>query len=797
MPPHFPYHLIFPLFVLFSAGLRLCGDEYANIKYRTQDIAQIQASFKSNLRQLEVKMEAMEKKLYQNIEFKPLPRKILYQPKDFNLRDLNRSKFPVSRSIYNRNSSAHPLSPSKPRFSSSLPKRELSNPFSGNSVLSTGPNLSTQSVFSDYNRTQSFVPLSPNNKTVFIPEPLVLDSISPISKEPSISLPQVDLPFPSQDQLGPSKYSENEPSKPMLIPRSEISTETVVTERPIATTPAPPELFLYTYPVQSLTINYGGDSQGLPNLGPISQTALKGEKGNLISLKPLLSGDRNSPVVEFTAQNFRELSQLILHYLKGKGLEGMVAMVDPKDIDPFTGKDLRVGGDHSLEFVVWVARVDDVRLDYSSKIKINRDLRKIERQISDQMNRMNILGQPLRTSFKQSIKRLNRHPSKSARLLLLPAARPGEVDAVVEVREQKNLAFSLGASNSGSPTTGEWLINGTVQAHELTRNDDPADFSWVISDSGERYGFSGGYLIPLVQPGVLDLSLRSTYSEYDGTSFAVTAFEFEGSSWMADLALRGSPLSWESNSHTFSYELGLGYERAKAYNSIFQENAQIDFLVPRLGIYHKHEGGVVRSLSSLLLRTNLNAIPVPQRELFGGLDVEDRVPSIHFSHASLVNLGKLGGDGAPSFDPGNRHSLLVQFRASASLSGERMLPSMQSILGGASGVRGYPEACVAGDQAFLFSLEYQWKFFSSGAWGLTLAPFLDYGKTYIHDLMPHEAENTLASWGIGLGMVLPGGGTARLDFAKPLEEVVNGSGDIREGTTGDDYRVHASTQWKF
>ena len=118
------------------------------------------------------------------------------------------------------------------------------------------------------------------------------------------------------------------------------------------------------------------------------------------------------------------------------------------------------------------------------------------------------------------------------------------MDAVVEVREQKNLAFSLGASNSGSPTTGEWLINGMAQTHELTHNDDPADFSWVISDTGERYGFSGGYMIPLVQPGVLDLSLRSTYTEYGG-QFACDSLEFEGSSWAADLTLRGSPLGWE------------------------------------------------------------------------------------------------------------------------------------------------------------------------------------------------------------------------------------------------------------
>lgn len=751
-------------FTLLGLIIDLDASEWNQNYYRAKNVEQLQSSFKKNLSQAQADMKALEERLYENIKIKPLSLGYKYRPKKFPKTDFNQS------------SSYQPLFPAK-------------------SLLAV-PGQRT-----DYPRSRSFSP----RPLDLLPGPGISPPPFPQSKTQS---PVLELATDGgkhqakEKKAGPSLTPRAPPASPIPVtpPRDPYLLPTIVLPRvelpsfPPANSPGP---YTISYPVQSLRITYGGDPQGLPGLEPLSRANLLLGDGIQVSIGSLLYADYADPLYEFTPQNLRELSQLIIHYLKEKGLEGMVALVEPGDVDPFTGRDLRKEGDHSLDFMIWVSRVDDVRLDYDSNLQHTRNLWNLKKQISRQMNREGVLGQPLRTSFKQSIKRLNRHPSKSARLLLLPAARPGEVDAVVEVREQKNLSFSLGASNSGSPTTGEWLINGTVQAHELTRNDDPADFSWVISDSGERYGFSGGYLIPLVQPGVLDLSLRSTYSEYDGTSFAVTAFEFEGSSWMADLALRGSPLSWESNSHTFSYELGLGYERAKAYNSIFQENAQIDFLVPRLGIYHKHEGGVVRSLSSLLLRTNLNAIPVPQRELFGGLDVEDRVPSIHFSHASLVNLGKLGGDGAPSFDPGNRHSLLVQFRASASLSGERMLPSMQSILGGASGVRGYPEACVAGDQAFLFSLEYQWKFFSSGAWGLTLAPFLDYGKTYIHDLMPHEAENTLASWGIGLGMDLPGGGTARLDFAKPLEEVVNGSGDIREGTSRDDYRVHASTQWKF
>ena len=41
------------------------------------------------------------------------------------------------------------------------------------------------------------------------------------------------------------------------------------------------------------------------------------------------------------------------------------------------------------------------------------------------------------------------------------------------------------------------------------------------------------------------------------------------------------------------------------------------------------------------------------------------------------------------------------------------------------------------------------------------------------------------------------GGYLRLDYATPLNEVVNGFGEIRRGTQSGDHRIHASTQWIF
>ena len=396
---------------------------------------------------------------------------------------------------------------------------------------------------------------------------------------------------------------------------------------------------------------------------------------------------------------------------------------------------------------------------------------------------------------------MGRNPGKSARLLLLPSDKPGLVEGVVEIKAQKRTQFSLGVANNGSPTTGEWLWNGQFRLHELSRSDDPLDLSFTVSETGERFGVGLGYRVPLVQPGILDLSVRGNYGEYDGSSFALTPIHFEGSSMSADLALHGNPLSWESEKGSLGYQIGFNYERVKARNSIFQENAEGTFLTPRISLFRERKGRIIRSLASVTLKSNVGSFPVHQREFMGGFQVDEKVPVLSITHQSMINLSKLFNNTADPYANLDGHSLWLKFKLAGALTNNRMLPQRQWLLGGTVGVRGYPEAIVAGDRGFLFSMEYRWKLFSLGSspkkrFSLSVAPFFDYGQSFVKDPFFYESDQTLIGLGCGLLSELPGGGRARLDFAKPLKKVETGTG-IREGTKSDDYRIHASTQWTF
>tara|TARA_B110000008_G_C16969346_1_gene563284 strand:- start:17 stop:1915 length:1899 start_codon:yes stop_codon:yes gene_type:complete len=580
-------------------------------------------------------------------------------------------------------------------------------------------------------------------------------------------------------------------------PSSDPRTETIPT-----LPPKPAENIPEEYSVMPLVISYGGDSQGLPPLNELKKIRFPhSRKGGLIDLGGLMNPSTGMNPFLLSTEELREISQICIHYLKESGLEGMVAMVNPSQIDPSTGADLRSPGETVLEIKIWVARINTVHLAYSGSGDENKTRQKLENVLAGQMWKQRVLGQPLTEKFKKTVKRLGRSPSKSSRLLLLPGNRPGEVEGVVEIKEQKLTQTSLGVANNGSPTTGEWLWNGQFRLHELSRSDDPLDLSFTVSETGERFGVGLGYRVPLVQPGILDLSVRGNYGEYDGSSFALTPIHFEGSSMSADLALHGNPLSWESEKGSLGYQIGFNYERVKARNSIFQENAEGTFLTPRISLFRERKGRIIRSLASVTLKSNLGSIPVHQREFMGGFQVDEKVPVFSLAHQSMINLSKLFNRSGDPYANLDRHSLWLKFKLAGALTNNRMLPQRQWLLGGTVGVRGYPEAIVAGDRGFLFSMEYRWKLFSLGSspkkrFSLSVAPFFDYGQSFIKDPFFYESDQTLIGLGCGLLSELPGGGRARLDFAKPLKEVVTGTG-IREGTQGDDYRIHASTQWTF
>ncbi|MCA9307371.1 MAG: hypothetical protein KDA16_12615, partial [Phycisphaerales bacterium] len=168
----------------------------------------------------------------------------------------------------------------------------------------------------------------------------------------------------------------------------------------------------------------------------------------------------------------------------------------------------------------------------------------------------------------------------------------------------------------------------------------------------------------------------------------------------------------------------------------------------------------------------------------------------------------------PSLDesPGLAHEIALTAQAQIAF-GNRLVPNFQQTAGGLYTVRGYPEAVVAGDNAFIASAEYRYhlprglsssvqpsEFFGNPFrfrpqypygpvdWDLIFKGFVDFGRVTHEDRQSFEEDATLVSVGIGAELALSRTLNVRVDWGVALHEIEDALGrtEVDEG----DSEVH-------
>ena len=227
-------------------------------------------------------------------------------------------------------------------------------------------------------------------------------------------------------------------------------------------------------------------------------------------------------------------------------------------------------------------------------------------------------------------------------------------------------------------------------------------------------------------------------------------------------------------------------------------------LTPRMVLHLDTKGSYLRTMTKIQIRRNVLNIPELDRSLLGGVGVVDQSTRLKINHLESLKIGKWMRENLNANLPAywERHHLISKLSADLGLEDERHLPQHQFISGGTGSVRGYPESPIAGDHGYHISVEYRIPFASGdagpelGKVSSTLIPFMDWAETFVANPLSYESDRSILGGGIGLEMKFSKGLQARLDFAKPLREIKNGS-TILEGTRSSDERVHALMVWEF
>ena len=338
-----------------------------------------------------------------------------------------------------------------------------------------------------------------------------------------------------------------------------------------------------------------------------------------------------------------------------------------------------------------------------------------------------IKGQPL----ARAVHLLGDLPGITVDPVLMPGQAVGTGDLAIAVNEAEQYAASLGVDNHGNRYTGTWRTHGTASINRLLTLGDTLDLSVLLTEESLWYG-SLGYSLPLTNTG-----LRG-YTRYTHTHYQLGE-EFK------DLGATGTARIGT---------LGLEYPLIRSERT----NLYLD-----LAYNHKRLEDTPAELFATTEKSSdtlVGSLRFDHRDgLFGGgltwADVDITAGDLSLDQ-TLMMADRVTAKTAGSFSKLNLELARIQrlntaFTLYGRLSGQWTHDNLDSSegmsLGGANGVRAYPEGEAFGDRGWLGQLElrYQYKqvqpylFYDAGVIELNARPWAS-----------GDNQRTLAGAGVGL-----------------------------------------------
>lgn len=352
---------------------------------------------------------------------------------------------------------------------------------------------------------------------------------------------------------------------------------------------------------------------------------------------------------------------------------------------------------------------------------------------------------------------------------LSPGAAVGATDLLVDLTTGRRVTGNVEADNGGNRYTGIYRFGGTINFNNPTGFGDQISLRLLASTEGLAYGHAA-YQAPV---GDGTLGVAYTHLQYE------LGQEFSG-------------LDAQGDADIFSAFGSYPIVRSRARNL----NAFASFDVKNL----KDEIGLLSTVS----RRNVEALTVgvrgDSRDTFGGggwnayslsvtsgeLDIKDPIERAN----DALTAHSAGGFQKMEFSLARRQTVAGPFSLYGAVRGQFAFDNLDSSekmeLGGAYGVRAYPEGEGYGDEGYVATLEArlmldQWTGAMPGR--LALIGFVDAGAVnYAHEPWFNGANRATRS-GVGAGLVWngPSAITASATYAHRLGDQKTTSGPDRAG----------------
>ncbi len=342
-------------------------------------------------------------------------------------------------------------------------------------------------------------------------------------------------------------------------------------------------------------------------------------------------------------------------------------------------------------------------------------------------------GEAVRSAaLERSLLLLADTPGVEVKSTLKPGASVGATDLLVDVQPGPLLSGSIDADNYGNRFTGEYRLGGTLNVNSPLGLGDRLSLRAMGSDEDQQYGRIA-YQLPIgpwaTQVGVaysdMDYQLAKDFDDLKahGNARITSAYAIQ-------------PLV---RSRDFSLYAQLQYDDKRLKDDIDQFDSKSDkrsrVVTTSLNGNSRDQlfGGGVNSFALAWSQGSLNIDGAANQrvdDLSAGTQGR-----FHKLNPSLVRLQRLT----------NRFSLYGQLQGQWA---DGNLDSSEKLsLGGAYGVRAYPQGEASGDQGWLANLELRYAL--TEAWQLNT--FVDHGEVRLNKDTWSDGENHRRLSGAGVG----------------------------------------------
>jgi len=394
-------------------------------------------------------------------------------------------------------------------------------------------------------------------------------------------------------------------------------------------------------------------------------------------------------------------------------------------------------------------------------------------------------------SLSASVQLANQNPAKQVDVSLRRGARPGLIDATVEVIDLPPRKFFVTLDNTGTPLTGDYRLGVGVQHANLFGRDHVGTLSFVTSPGKENRVmlYSASYRLPLYELGD-SIDAIAAYSDVSAGTMPTVAgpLSFSGKGTVYGLRYNQLLPRRENYSHRLVY--GLDYRAYQndctlgSFGAASCGPAGVDVTVRPLSLLYSGNATLARQVSNLTVGVSRN-LPGGSQGSESAFNAARPAPTGNGGASATYTILRTGGDTVLAFANNwqLRASVYAQLTPDALISGE------QFGLAGAIAVRGFSEREIVRDRGYVATLELYtpmvFNLLLDGTGNLRGLLFYDLAVGANHPLPGEESQAvSIASVGVGARWNISRTFNLRVDLARVTDQ-----GGTRE--VGD-YRGHLS-----